>query len=76
MIELEVKEWTKIRKRLKEEYNWKPSVFMIRSVMREQLGCTSRLHQTWNENLGHVEEKIFLDFYSEEKETLFRLKYL
>lgn len=75
MITLSIKEWTKIRKQLKEEYAWKPSIFMIREVMRRELGFTTRLHTTYTEQRGR-EEIIFLDFFDEPSETLFRLKYL
>lgn len=76
MITLTVKEWTGIRKKIKEDYRWKPSVMMIRSSMRDELGFTPRLHSEWNESKHRLEETVFLDFYNNEKETLFRLKYL
>lgn len=75
MITLTVKEWTQIRKQLKVEYAWKPSIFMIREVMKRELGFTSRLHYTYSEQRGR-EEVIYLDFYDEPSETMFRLKYL
>ena len=75
MLTLSVREWTDIRKRLKEEYSWKPSVYMISSVMRRELGFSPRLHRTYTEERG-IEEVMCLDFYDDEMETLFRLKYL
>lgn len=75
MISLSVKEWTRIRKLLKEEYAWKPSIFMIREVMRRELGFTTRLHQEYQEQTGYI-ETVCLDFYNDAAESWFRLKYL
>jgi hypothetical protein len=75
MITLSTSEWTRIRKQLKEEYNWKPSVFMIRDVMRRELGFTTRYHREYNEQTGSM-ESICLDFYNDAAESWFRLKYL
>lgn len=75
MITLKINEWNSIRKRIKEEYALKPSVFMIREVMKRELGFTTRLHQDWS-SLGGFIETMYLDFYDEPSETLFRLKYL
>ena len=74
-ITLTVPEWTELRKRLKEEYDWKPSIFMIRSVMARELGFTTRYHQEWIEHVG-MKETVALDFYDDNLETMFRLKYL
>lgn len=74
-IRVSVENWYKLRYRLKEDYNWKPSILMIRSVMREQLGFTPRLHSHWNEQSGEYQEIMFLDFYNDHYETLIRLKY-
>jgi hypothetical protein len=79
MITLNEREWTDIRKRLKDEYSWKPSVFLIREVMRRELGFTTRMHEHWV-NDGDVGSgmriTMYLDFYDEAMETHFRLKYL
>lgn len=74
-IKLSVQNWHKLRHRLKEDYKWKPSILMIRSVMREQLGFTPRLHHYWNEQSEEYCEDMYLDFYNDHDETLFRLKY-
>ena len=74
-INLTVNEWTVLRKQLRDEYDWKPSVFMIREVMRRELGFTIRFHQEWIEHVG-MKETVALDFYDDNLETLFRLKYL
>jgi hypothetical protein len=102
MLTLTVKEWTKIRKQLKEEYSWKPSIFLIREVMKRELGFTVREHvgyrpktqkelelydisdvewhdtekdrKFYRENIrDHI---ICLDFYNDEAESFFVLKYL
>ena len=75
MITLTVKEWAQIRKQMKAEYQWKPSMFLIRDTMRKELGFTPRLHSSYSNQTG-MTEVVYLDFYSEEKETMFRLKYL
>lgn len=74
-IKLTVKEWTDLRKQLKVEFEWKPSVLIIREVMRRELGFTTRLHATYSEQRG-IEEVVYLDFFDDNLETLFRLKYL
>jgi hypothetical protein len=75
MITLTPREWNKIRKQLKEEYAWKPSVLLIREAMKRELGFTSRYHQVYNEQTGYIEH-VCLDFYTDSSESWFRLKYL
>ena len=75
MITLTVKQWTQIRKQLKVDYAWKPSIFMIRETMRRELGFTTRLHTEYQEQTGYV-ETVYLDFYDDAAETFFRIKYL
>lgn len=74
-IVLSEKEWTPIRKRLKEDYAWKPSVLLIRESMKRELGFTVRSHEEWDSRIGYT-VSICLDFYNDQQETLFRLKYL
>lgn len=69
-------EWTRIRKQLKAEYEWKPSIFIIREVMRRELGFTIRTHRAWNPGMVSYTEEVHLDFYDPAMETWFRLKYL
>ena len=75
MITLKETEWVPIRKRLAEEYHWKPSVLMIREVMKRELGFTTRMHEEWTSLHGYT-NLVYLDFYDEDLELLFRLKYL
>jgi hypothetical protein len=78
MITLTTKEWKPIRTRLNQEYSWKPSVMMIREVMKRELGFTVRSGPEWVDDgdLGSDKKMVYLDFYDEHMETLFRLKYL
>ena len=75
--------WRSIRDELHKE-NPK-SVFALRSKMRRILGFTIREHREWvmtkpNPNdvtidQGHYEDRVHLDFYSENKRTFFLMKY-
>ena len=79
MITLTEDQWTKIRKRLKEEYHWKPSVLLIRETMKRELGFTVRSHEHWvnDGDLGSgYRITMYLDFYNDTAETFFRMKYL
>lgn len=75
MITLKVKEWLRIRKQLSVDYAHQPSIFLIRDTMRRELGFTPRFHRTYTEQRG-TEETVYLDFYDDPAETMFRLKYL
>ena len=75
MLTLTPNEWKYIRNKLKEDYAWKPSVFMIRETMRRELGFTPRFHSEYTDQSGYI-EVVCLDFYSDEAETFFRMKYL
>lgn len=75
MLTLDAREWAKIRVKIYEEYHWKPSVLLIREVMKRELGFVTRYHQTYLHQHGS-QEIIYLDFYNDAMETLFRLKYL
>jgi hypothetical protein len=66
MITLIRSEWTPILNKLKVDWAHKPSVLLIREVMKRELGFTTRTHY----------DTIYLDFYDEQMEILFRLKYL
>jgi hypothetical protein len=51
------------------------SVLLIRSKMRRVLGFTSRTHSEWDAGVVNRIEQINLDFFSENKYTMFILKY-
>jgi hypothetical protein len=70
-VKLSQGQWRKVLEHLHEEYP--KTVFMIRSKMKAVLGFTIREHNHW-EN-GEHEFQIHLDFYSENKRTMFLLKF-
>lgn len=80
-IVLTVDQWRTIRIALQEEYP--KTVFMIRDKMKKVLGFTVREHKQWIENpkaeyewdRGHSEFQIHLDFYNQNKRTMFLLKF-
>jgi len=74
MLTLTAGEWRDVRNKIREEYHWKPSVLLIREVMRRELGFVTR-YQEYSQTHG-TKEAVFLDFYDDAMETLFRLKYL
>ena len=82
-VVLTEKEWNKIHKQLALKYKDKPSVLLMKSVMRRELGFTVRRHSEWVEDSKDVwntqtgyQWSIRLDFYNDELETVFRLTYL
>lgn len=78
-IKLSVDEWKAIRRRIKDDYHMQPSILMIKSVLLRELGFSVRLHTIWEmdqQKRPNLNEFIYLDFYDDQKETMFRLKYL
>jgi hypothetical protein len=74
-IKFKVHVWHELLKSLKETYKTKPSVLSISYTMRRELGFTVRYHSFFDESNGQFEEVIYLDFFDDHLETLFRLKY-
>jgi hypothetical protein len=72
-IQLTVDQWQRIRTELHEEYP--KTVFMIRDKMKQVLGFTVREHSRWDAGLVNKIFEIHLDFYSENKRTMFLLKF-
>jgi hypothetical protein len=70
-IKLTRPQWIEILRILHEEYP--PSVFVLRARMRAKLGFTSRSHQGLVD--GIYVDAVYLDFYSEQKRTMFLLKF-
>lgn len=73
---LTVRQWKVIRAELQQEYP--KTIFMIRDKMKRVLGFTVREHTAWIPKLdgGHsIGFEIHLDFYSENKRTMFLLKF-
>jgi hypothetical protein len=71
LIQLTEKQWGPLCLRLREEHP--PSVFMIRDVMRRELGFTTRHHREWNGT--YYDWFVCLDFYDDRLESWFVLKY-
>lgn len=70
-------DWTKLNDRLKVDY--KPSVTLSRSKMKEVLGFTPREHQDYMREMDYLDYTkrrcIHLDFFDDAKRTMFVLKY-
>lgn len=83
-ITLTEKQWGDIHLKLAREYADRPSVLIMRSVMRRELGFTVRRHTEYIEEQAHLDAPVWvwpkslicLDFYDDAKKTLFVLKYL
>lgn len=78
-IKVKFAEWHSLSDRLQEEYQHKPSVLLIRTVMRRELGFTTREQWDWEEDKRGNTSPIHymcLDFYDDQLEMFFRLKYL
>lgn len=81
-VVLTVEQWKTIRLALQEEHP--KTVFMLRDKMRKVLGFTVREHKAWIDkpqtagddlNFGYYDYQIHLDFYSENKRTMFLMKF-
>jgi hypothetical protein len=72
---LTVDQWKKIRLQLQEEHP--KTVFMLRNKMRAVLGFTVRDHKAFVQKPdgGYYSLEVHLDFYSENKRTMFLLKF-
>ena len=66
-------QWKSIRTQLQEEYP--RSIFLLRDRMRTKLGFTPRDHRHYEESKGYYVEQVHLDFYSENKKTMFIMKF-
>ncbi len=72
-------EWAPIYNKLAARYMERPSIMLIRSKMREELGFTVRRHAQWKTSHNgnwNRDDTIRLDFYSEEAMTWFRMTFL
>ena len=75
-IQFTTEEWVQLKLKMTKDHELKPSVFMIREVMKRELGFTTRMHRQWDPGMVNFQEYVLLDFWNDEKETFFRLKYL
>lgn len=72
-------EWIKMREIIRQDYAHKPSMVLLSSTLRKELGFTMRSEKKWVEDGDYgsgYQTKIWLDFYNEEQKTYFILKYL
>ena len=76
MITLSNRDWLAIKESLQLEWAHKPSVFLMRSVMKRELGFTVRVDEIWCKLNYKMSYTIYLDFFNEPAETMFRLRYL
>lgn len=72
-LKLTHSQWDRLKERLAKDYN--PSVILIRSKMRNVLGFTPRDHTDWNIEEWDRTRSVHLDFFDEQKRTMFMLKY-
>lgn len=74
-VVLNVEQWKQIRSMLHEEHP--KTVFMLRDKMKRTLGFTVREHKAWIEKPdgGYSDYQIHLDFYSQNKRTMFLMKF-
>ena len=78
-VKVKFDDWEDIHVRLYDEYRHKPSVLLIRTVMRRELGFTTREQWDWETDSRGNPRPIHymcLDFYDDQLEMFFRLKYL
>lgn len=66
-------QWDKIRTQLQTEYP--RSVFLLRERMKAKLGFTPRDHHQYDPNTRYYTDEVHLDFYSENKRTMFLMKF-
>lgn len=74
-VVLTIPQWQTIRSQLQEEHP--KTVFMLRSKMRSVLGFTVREHKEFVPKMdgGYYDMAIHLDFFSENKRTMFLMKF-
>lgn len=74
-VVLTSRQWRAVLAVLHTEYP--KSTFMLRNKMREKLGFTMREHKAFIQKPdgGYYDAQIHLDFYSDNKRTMFLLKY-
>lgn len=74
--ELSQEEWHKIRKQIREEFG--PSMIMLRSKMRDELGFLPRDYRQWVPKMdgGYWDTVVHIDFYTESARTWFLLKFV
>ena len=64
-------QWYVLKEKINNDYP--PSVRLVREKMKRVLGFTPRLHQA--EGYPNYKVEMHLDFFDEQKRTMFLLKY-
>ena len=75
--ELTREEWDRIREQIRTEFG--PSMILLRSKMRDELGFLPREHRDWVPKMdgGHWGDTVIhIDFYTEQARTWFLLKFV
>ena len=81
-IRLSPENWYIVFKKIREQHP--PSVVMSRDKMRRVLGFTPRQERKWQledgpqglyDGYGDYKQSVCLDFFDEQKKTMFLLKY-
>jgi hypothetical protein len=75
--ELTREEWDRIREQIRTEFG--PSMILLRSKMRDELGFLPREHRDWVPKMdgGHWGDTVIhIDFYTEQARTWFLLKFI
>jgi hypothetical protein len=72
--------WEKLWLQIKKDHAGNPSIFLLKSKMKDALGFSVRHHREYIPSdivtqYPHTLTTVRLDFYSEPKRTLFLLKY-
>jgi hypothetical protein len=65
-------QWKVLKERINNDYP--PSVNLVREKMKRVLGFTPRFYEEWDDSIGRSIQ-IHLDFFDEQKRTMFLLKY-
>lgn len=72
-IALSYQDWDKLKTKIVEDYGY--TTVLISWRMREQLGCTVRDHRDYSHDDWRSSKPMRLDFWDEQLQTLFLLKY-
>lgn len=78
-LELTEKEWAGVHTKLATMYKDQPSMLLVRTKMKKELGFTPRRQKMWVQSkTGRwlMDEKIVIDFFNESAESWFRLTFL
>lgn len=72
-IALSYRDWDILKTKIVEDYGY--ATVLISWRMREQLGCTVRDHRDYNNDDWRSSKPMRLDFWDEQLQTIFLLKY-